>query len=180
MAQPGATTQQPDPQTVWSEEFQPETVGAAYQDASAALALCAAWGDSLDGKVVAVFAVASSIITFVPALRPPSTEEVPLMLFVASLVFWVVAMVACYRAYRPTMFRVDPIPAQVTNAQWLSLTNNLYQFYRLRDMGKTFAHNQGEINAKAEYLRDAMIATGLEVLFLVLSLLTSAWKTLLE
>jgi hypothetical protein len=157
----------------WSDSFDTETVAAAYEDARSVLPLCASWADSIDAKTIAVFGIASSILTIVPALRPLSKATLPLVLWCLALSCWIISMGFCLAAYKPTQYRIDPNPQTTSRAAWLTLTPTLFRYYRLEDMATTYVHNRNQIDRKGWRLRAALIVTAAEVICVSLAQIVS-------
>jgi hypothetical protein len=127
------------------------------------------WSDTIDSKVVAVFSVASAILGLAPALKQLHSVGASLAFWIVAASCWVFAVVFCHLAYRPRNFRVDPSPAKLLVPEWLRLDPDQYQFYRLRDMGKSYEHNRDDLDRKASCLGWAILFTAGEVFALALA-----------
>ncbi|HEV7596266.1 MAG TPA: hypothetical protein VGO33_14810 [Gemmatimonadaceae bacterium] len=152
----------------FDSESDDETIKLAYDESVALRPMYTSWFDGTDTKIVAIFIVASVIVTFAPGISkmPPLSGDSH-NLWIAAILFWLVAVVLCYAAYNPRAFRIDPNPGKIRKATWLRLTPSQYRFYRLRDMGKTHDLNLDQIQRKTMLLRWAMFFTAVEVLALV-------------
>jgi hypothetical protein len=85
----------------WTDDFNRETVGLAYQEAAGLQQLYAQWADAVDGKVVAVFTVASAILGLAPAFKKLENAGPPLVCWVAAAACWVIAVIFCYSVTAP-------------------------------------------------------------------------------
>jgi hypothetical protein len=152
----------------WDAGFDDETVALAYDASKDVPQLFSDWADAIDNKVVATFGVASVLLTIVPIVRDtPRTIGVVLCLGLA-LGFWVAAVAACYKAYRPIGLRIEPNPRAFLAPSWLTRKPMHFRYGRMQWLGETFDHNKGQLAHKVEWLGYAMILTAVEVFWLAL------------
>ena len=90
-----------------------------------------AWGDSLDTKLVGVFAVGAIILTLAPALQPPSTNLAVVCCWIVAGLLWLVALAFGVHGYRPKVFRIGPHPQVLLDRKWLAKSPLEFGFGRL-------------------------------------------------
>jgi hypothetical protein len=159
---------------VYDPGWPQETNQLAYEEAKKVEQFAVDWADSVDKKVVAVFAVAAAIVTFVPTIQQPGTALGPLLMWVVAIACFLRAAWFCNRAYAPRPFGVGPDPATIQAKEWLALPVGKYRYRMLEHMGKAVAYNRAQANAKAEYLTRAIGWTAGEVTALALALVLTA------
>jgi hypothetical protein len=143
-----------------------ETTELAYRESVTTVQTLAEWYVALDAKIVTVFSISSIIVTLGPALR----QHIPRPLFVATVVAWGLSTACSFVAFRLRDYRLDPIPATLYDAEWLSANPDWYAHYRLRDMAKTFAVNGEAYRNKINALSWAILFTALEAVLLAVAL----------
>ena len=107
------------------------------------------WADSIDGKVVGIFAIAAVILTLAPALHHPGTATIQRALWAEAIICFLGAAWYCYHAYAPRGFRVGPDPKTLRCKEWLALKPSKYRYRMLGFMGETYAFNQSVLDVKA-------------------------------
>lgn len=155
--------------TSWDETMNEETIRLAYDEAKALRTLYTDWGDALDAKTVAVFSVASVILSVAPLFHESTPRGLALVVLIAAVICWGVAVMFCHDAYTPRGLRVDPSPHKLLSPAWLSLPPGQFYFFRLRDMAKTHNHNRDTLDDKADRLRWATAFVAAEVALLALA-----------
>ena len=151
-------------------ELNKDTLQLAYEDATRIQPLLASWSDALDTKVVAVFSVASALLTFGPAFRNPTGTDAGKVLLIGAGVFWAVAAFFCRKAFNPRHMMIGPHPDVIQQPEWLGALPDEYRRARLTDMADAYAFNRGHLTGKADALRGAIAFTAIETLLLALAL----------
>jgi len=159
------------PSITWNSNWDERTAQLAYEHAREMQRTVEAWIDSLDNKVVAVFGVASGVISLVTSLAglPPGTWGRGL--WAGALGAWLVSALYCRKAFKPNDFRLDPDARVLLDQKWLSLKPQQFLLDRLNNMGVSVGHNQTALKGKAEALRLALGWAVVEVGLLVGALL---------
>jgi hypothetical protein len=153
----------------WLEGWDEATVVDAYEESLRVQELQSQWSDAIDSKAVAVFTVASVILTLLPAIKPPEV----LALWVLAGMAWIFAAGACLFAFQPRALEIGPNPKTLLDERWLGLTANEFRLCRMSEMGDSYDFNRDALNAKAHWLTFAVWAAAVEVLSLFLALLLS-------
>jgi hypothetical protein len=157
----------------WDAGFDEETVALAYDASKDLPQLFSNWADAIDNKVVATFGVASALLTIVPTLQGVQRTTGVVVCLGVAVGFWVIAVVACYNAYRPIGLRIEPNPKTFLAPSWLTKKPMHFRYSRMQWLGKTFEHNQDKLARKAEWLGYAMLLAAVEVFCLALAVLLS-------
>lgn len=144
-----------------------ETIVMAYKEARETLATLASWFERADAKIVTVFSVSGVIAGLVPTLRVPEFTGPAGIAWVVAIAAWILAAAACFIAYSPRGYRLDPLPPEVFKVDWLSITPDEYAYYRLRDVKKSYEQNHPAYATKVKHLRTAVVATAIEIAALV-------------
>lgn len=146
------------------------TIAMAYRESRETLLTLASWFERADAKVVTIFSVSGVIAALVPALRVPEFSGPAGIAWGVAIIAWIVAAAACFAAYSPRGYRLDPLPPEIFKSDWLSIKMDDYVYYRLRDVKKSYQHNYSAYASKVKSLRTAVIATAVEIAALVTAL----------
>jgi len=159
------------PPLKWDESWSPETARLAYEHSREVYRLVDDATEVLNRKVVAVFAVASAIATVGPVLGKFGLWSPGWWLSVGAAGMWLLAAVACWRAFRPRVYRFDPDPATFLTPEWLALSPGEFYLHRLESVRESVAGNAAAVTTRGEALRDALACALVEVGFLLAALL---------
>ena len=158
----------------WDAGFEDETVTLAYEATKELPQLFSNWADAIDNKIVANFTVASALVTLVPTFQEVERTIPVVVCLGLAIGFWAVSVLACYRAYRPMRFRIEPNPRALMGPSWLTKKPMHFRYSRMHWLGETYEHNSAKIEFKAEWLGYAMLLTAGEVFWLALAILLGA------
>ena len=152
-------------------EFDPSadwrTLQTAFDESLAANEISYGWADAIDGKIVAVFTLATAIAGVFPIGHPKVALSIgSISGLVVGFLGWMAAVFFCWRGYAPRGFKLGPSPQALLEGNWLGRSLANYQWYRLHYLGLSFDQNTEACEAKARDLGSAMLATALEVLML--------------
>lgn len=156
----------------WDSGRNEETLRLAFEESVALSPVYGQWADAIDRKLLAVFGLASVIISLAPSLQWGSgLVGGPRYAWYVAAGAWGVVAGLCYVAYRPRDFRLGPNPATLQNSAWTHLTPTEYRYFSLGDMGKTFEQNRAQIMKKADLLGVMLVFTAVEVVALLVAFL---------
>ena len=155
----------------WNSSWDEKTAMMAYEHAREMQRSVETWIDALDNKVVAVFGVSSGVIGLVTSLSTLPAGAVSRIPWVLALGAWGVSALYCWKAFKPSNFRLDPDARVLLDEKWLSLQAPQFLLDRLSNMGTSVAFNQTALKEKANALRRALGWAVAEVGLLVAALL---------
>jgi hypothetical protein len=153
--------------------YNPETIKLAYEASIPILNTFSEWADSIDTKIVALFGVASVIVTLTPTLYRPDAPGALLTLWALGVVSWGAAAWACYQAYKPRPLRVGPNAEILLTDDWLARTPHEFQYARLHWLAGSYKANRDRIREKVYWFDLAIKLVAAEVLLLSVAMLLS-------
>jgi hypothetical protein len=163
---------EPSPASVtWDPSWDEKTALLAYEHAREMQRTVETWIDALDNKVVAVFGVSSGVIGLVTSLSTLPAGAIGRVPWVLALGSWGLSALYCWKAFKPSNFRLDPDARLLLDKRWLSLKAPQFLLDRLNNMGTSVAFNQTALKEKANALRHALAWAVAEVGLLVGALL---------
>jgi hypothetical protein len=129
---------------------------------------------SHDNKIVNIFSAASVVIGLAglsSGSLAPSDWSVTALLILGLGAYVVTAYIA-FRGLRPRQFRRSLQPQFWTRSLWGMGADDVRHSI-LTDVGKAYANNKPLLAAKAASIRMALLATGAEVVFVGLALISA-------
>lgn len=158
----------------WNDKWQPEPTRLAYEECQSLMTSQSEWLKAIEGKVTTVFALASVVITVAPTIQKSQPTGISLVVWGAAILFYILAVVQCARAYNVRSYKSDPDPLHMLVAEHLTLTEAQFRIVRLREIAVAYKHNRDIISDLASHLRWALRWAGTEVAFVAAALLLGA------
>ncbi len=103
------------PSTV--EQWQPDAIRVVYEQAREYEHALLAWADAIDGKAATIFGVAAIVAGLSSTLGRVPSAGVGRALWLAALVLWGAASVACWLAFRTRSYQVGPVPELIFSTE---------------------------------------------------------------
>ncbi len=145
----------------------PETLKLAFEESKAiTLRLEDAIGE-IDRKIVILFTLSAAIAGLAPAL---SGTAINVWAWRIGGLAWGMGAIACLLGYWPRNLSVSPNPNRIYRPRWLAIETDEYRLKRLGTMRHDYSKNKSFLDAKARWLRWAMVAVALEIAMFVAAL----------
>jgi hypothetical protein len=164
----------PFPEPVWDTSWDERTAELAYEASLPSRESLSAWADSLDTKLLGVFAVGGVILTIAPTLQASNPNRVVVGLWVLAAISWLFALAFGLHGYRPTVLRVGPDPQEFLKPIWLKKSPLHFRLWQIAEMADSFRRNHATLKLKAEALKWALRFTAIEVLALATAFVFSS------